>query len=543
MTSHDHKAFDQQVTQQSLRPLCLVMAAFYALMTIAHLIVLPSGTNQIVMTCVAGLSSVVSFLIYQWNARANHRHRLAGPMVISLLIIVVANCILHMWLFSDANQTPLFALAIVSFGFFIVSLPVLITMLAGVTISWFLVFKAIGDFALFEHYGFLMAIAVVAATMINIARMQNLRRLESERLQAMQQLQLVGQSHRAFLERVLQTLEPAICAVDADGGVALVNAAFGALVGKDPASATGLSLTELLTNSPLDALLETPLQKQTEIAFGRGKTWVLSETVLPGEQRKDNGRLIVAVDVSSRKFLETEREHLLNSVHEAQRLESLGVMAGAIAHDFNNLLAIIMGSLEMLGLQRPGNEHIVSASTATRDAAELARKLHSQARSETMVSEQIDVAGLLADTIKLLRSCTPRGIEFSSKCDVGLEIVADKLQLQQVLVNVAMNAAESYADGNGNVTMSASKVVASGDALNGQTFVEVKISDNGVGIGVERLPRLFTPFVTTKGPGRGLGLSASKRLIQDYGGEIDVRSAEAVGTTVTILLPAATTGT
>lgn len=535
MATRPQTAFAQRVTYESLPPLCSVMAVFYALMALAHWLVLPAGNARLIMVFLALATSVLSLGVRKWLSGTERGEQFSSLLVIFLMGLVLVNCLAHMALFRDASQSPLFALAIAGAGYFVASIAALLFIIAAIVGGWLIVYISLGDFTSFDNYLFLIVMAVAASITINIARIQNLRRLEAERLAVTQQLQLAGQSHRLYLERVLQSLEPGLCAVDGDNNIALVNRAFADLIGQPEESLTGQSLKGALIDLDWGASLLYEIVQPVDIELGLNRTITFSETVLPNPDAKSDGRLIVAVDISSRKHLEAEREQLLRAVSEAQRLESLGILAGGIAHDFNNLLAIILGSLEMLGLQNANDEHIESATTAAHKAADLTRQLLAHAGNDTEIRKPLNVSELLAGTIKLLRSCTPSGIEFVSRIDAPeAQVMADRLQLQQVFVNIAMNAAEAYPDGMGSVSVTVTELQ---NELDESSFIEIKFSDNGSGINADVMSRLYTPFATTKGPGRGLGLSASLGIVQRHGGELDIRSAGGAGTTVCVLLP------
>lgn len=531
----EQKSFAQRVTSETLPPLCTVMWVSYLLMAAAHVVFLPPGTPRLIMIGVALATSAVAFFVGRWLQVAQSLEMYATVVVGALIGLIVLNTALHMGLLQDPTQTPLFALTIAASGFFIASLLLLAGLIAAILGIWWLVYASIGDLSMLENYLFLLALSSAVSLTLSLARMRNLRRLEAARLRAAQQLQVVGQDRRIYLQGVLQSLEPGLCAVDSNGYVALVNTNFAALLDATPENLTGQRLADVPVNEALVPALSRRLTSPVEVVFGNNRTLRFSESRLPSENGIKGGRLILATDISSRKHLEQEREQLLRSAQEAQRLAALGSSAGRMAHDFNNHLAIISGSLEMLGIELPGNAHVSAGLEATQQAAALTRQLQGMAKQRDHAPQRLHLATLIEDTLTLIRGSAPRGIELQSRFDdADLYVSADPQQLEQVFVNLTMNAAESYQGAEGTVTI---VVASSVNPSNNQAIAEVRISDDGCGIDSATYNRLYEPFVTTKGPGRGLGLSASVEILQAIGGTLDVRSAAGTGTTVVMLLP------
>ena len=265
------------------------------------------------------------------------------------------------------------------------------------------------------------------------------------------------------------------------------------------------------------------------------------------------GRLVPAVHRELRESaVRRERRHLEDQLRAAQKLESLGLLAGGVAHDFNNLLTGIMGNasvaIEMLGSEsrvRPMLHEIVRTSER---AADLTRQLLAYAGKGRFVIEPLDVSELVGDISELLRSSVPRTIELMLDLDRTLPPVeGDASQLQQLVMNLILNAVEATGEQPGTVRVStATRQVHAADRLSGfrsdppapGVYVQIEVRDDGCGMNEGTKAQIFDPFFTTKFTGRGLGLAAALGIVRGHNGSIAVSSAEGKGSTFTVLLPA-----
>jgi PAS domain S-box-containing protein len=270
------------------------------------------------------------------------------------------------------------------------------------------------------------------------------------------------------------------------------------------------------------------------------------------------GLLEVNRDITSRLQLETEaeRERLQNQLHQAQRLESLGQLAGGIAHDFNNLLAVIINYAAFVAddLDAPAiaderrqamREDIEQVGLAAEKAAHLTHQLLAFARREVVQPEVVDVNDVVGDVEQLLRRTLGEHVELHSSLAEGLRaVLADPGQLEQILVNLAVNARDAMPDGGvlridtANMDID-EEYAASRPELSPGPHVRLRVSDTGTGMPPETAQRAFDPFFTTKPPGQGtgLGLATVYGIIQQAGGRAQIYSEPGVGTTITVLLP------
>lgn len=243
----------------------------------------------------------------------------------------------------------------------------------------------------------------------------------------------------------------------------------------------------------------------------------------------------------------TERHQLQDQLRQTQRLESLGVLAGGVAHDFNNLLTGILGNASLaeavLKPDDPGRPLLREVLTASRRAAELTQQLLAYAGKGRVHREHLDLAELVRDLMPLLRPSIPSGVEMVLDLEPA-PIRADAGQINQLVMNLAINAAEAVAEAvndTGTVVMTTRiEEIGSGEAhrLAPGSYACLTVSDTGCGMDEGTLGRIFDPFFSTKFSGRGLGLAAARGIVHSHDGSIIVESAAGKGTTFTVRLPA-----
>ena len=246
-----------------------------------------------------------------------------------------------------------------------------------------------------------------------------------------------------------------------------------------------------------------------------------------------------------------KREQLEDQLRHVQKMEAVGQLAGGIAHDFNNLLMVIIGYstfvAETLGEADPLVDSVHEISGAAERAAALTQQLLAFSRKEVVQPQTIDLNQAVPDLVKLLRRMLRESIE----CDLDLAPGAwttniDRSQLEQVIVNLAVNAGDAMAGGGTLRVATENRVVDEEDArlragLVPGDYVVLTVTDTGEGMGPEVAARAFEPFYTTKprGSGTGLGLATVYGIVTQAGGHIDLWSEPGSGTTATVYLPAA----
>ena len=244
----------------------------------------------------------------------------------------------------------------------------------------------------------------------------------------------------------------------------------------------------------------------------------------------------------------TELRRLEHQLRQAQKMESVGTLAGGVAHDFNNILSIILGYTSMIKRGRIDpmkfDESIDTITKAAQRGATLVKQILTFARKTDVVFESVKVNDLLADIVKLLGETFPKTIEFKINADRTLPtIVADINQLHQVFLNLSVNARDAMPNG-GTITLSTEMV--QGLSLQGRfpearqsEYVHITVADTGSGMDEPTRIRIFEPFFTTKaqGSGTGLGLAVVYGIVNSHHGFIEVLSKPGKGTSFHLYFP------
>lgn len=275
--------------------------------------------------------------------------------------------------------------------------------------------------------------------------------------------------------------------------------------------------------------------------------WMLSRGKVCSDSSALPCRVVgVGIDITDQKRSEEKLRH-------TQKLESLGVLAGGIAHDFNNLLVGIMGNASLasdsLPVDHAVREQLDEIVLAGQKAANLTRQMLAYAGKGRFVIQQLDLSTLVRDTERLLRSSLLKNVDLHLNLGSDLPCVeADAGQMQQLIMNLVINAAEAIADGqSGTVSVGTSlqhldkSVVDSpmgGQEITPGNYVALEVQDSGTGMDEATQARIFEPFFTTKFVGRGLGLSAVLGIVRSHKGILKLVSTPGKGTTFQVLLPA-----
>jgi len=260
----------------------------------------------------------------------------------------------------------------------------------------------------------------------------------------------------------------------------------------------------------------------------------------------------VKEDITARKAAEAAQALLQAELAQAQKLESVGRLAGGVAHDFNNMLGAILGLTELvmldLGPGHPSHGDLLDIRSAAQRSAELTRQLLSFARRHPIRPQVVDLNDAVAGMLKLLRRLIGEDIELAWRPGAALwPVEVDPSQIDQILANLAVNARDAIA-GVGRLTLATANVevdaarLAPHPAARPGPYVQLTVADTGCGMDADVLAHMFEPFFTTKEPGKGTGLGAATvyGVVTQNAGFIEVQSTPGQGTTFAIYLPRTT---
>jgi len=339
-----------------------------------------------------------------------------------------------------------------------------------------------------------------------------------------------------------------------EGQIVLINPAATRMFGYSASEAIGLDWTALFDVPPDKVQLEKDLAwKQA----GDGGSVEISTVLLRKDGRKFPAQghiaVIAGTDQTQMAVVSlfrdmTEEIKRRESSLRLQKLEAVGQLTGGIAHDFNNLLTIISGNLELLegSISNAEDRELVSRATRAADSgARLTRRLLTFARRRQLAPEVINLNEQVRSMTELLHRTLGATIELQTSFARDLWLTrADAGEVEAAVINLAINARDAMPNG-GKLSIRTANAILEGDEVGFEgpliagDYVQISVSDNGIGMSKDVLGRVFEPFFTTKPPGRGtgLGLSTIYGFIKQSGGNITIYSEPAVGTTVNLYFP------
>jgi len=364
------------------------------------------------------------------------------------------------------------------------------------------------------------------------------------------------QKQRQLLTQAIMQSSEAIMILNTEGKVEMCNPAAAEVYGEVQDSMVGQAMAELRGGKVGD-----PLYNEIISTIQRGKTWEgevrlprLDDTRLVArraapvldEQGKVQYQIVVDRDITKERQQQEKMEHV-------QRLESLGVLAGGIAHDFNNLLTAMMGHAALAHTQCDAtantHKHITAIEQACDQAASLCQQMLAYSGKGKFVTEPINLSDLIHDMTRLLEVSIHKNVTMLYELTPTLPCIeGDLSQIQQIVMNLIINANEAIGDRNGNIILATGVMQADSQYLNSiyfqkenlpeGSYVYLEVSDTGCGMSEETKNRLFEPFYTTKFTGRGLGMSAILGIVQGHHGVIKLDTKEGQGSSFKVLFPA-----
>jgi len=382
-----------------------------------------------------------------------------------------------------------------------------------------------------------------------IALLERFAQLASLALQNARLYEEVQRSEEMY-RRVLENSNDLISLVDLDGRITYANAAHERVLGYRVDELVGMEASALADpDEPALALEGTPPPNPTRRLRRRDGTWAIFEgstVLLRNSAGGPELTLVFARDVS-------ERERVSEQLRQAQKMESVGRLAGGIAHDFNNLLTAIGGYAELSVLDLEAGEttavleSIEQIRRASGRAAELTSQLLAFSRKQVLHPRPLDLNEVVSDMATMVARMLGEDIVLTSEFDPGLwTVLADPTQIEQVVLNLSINARDAMPTGGSlsirtaNLELDAEQTPPHPELAPG-AYVALTVRDTGTGMEHELAERIFEPFFTTKnvGEGTGLGLATVHGIVSQSGGTVWVESRPGHGTAFTICLPRA----
>jgi PAS domain S-box-containing protein len=364
--------------------------------------------------------------------------------------------------------------------------------------------------------------------------------------------------HGIRLQAVLDTAVDGIILIDANGSILTFNPACERLFGYQPSDVIGQNVKMLMPpaySDHHDAYISNYKRTHDPKIIGIGREVFAQRkdgTVFPiylsvGEARQEDQPIFVGIinDLTDRRATE-------DRLRRSQRMEAIGQLTGGIAHDFNNLLAIVLGNLELLletaDLSIDVRALALEAMDASERGAELVRRLLAFARKQQLEPRAFNLNERLPDIVQLLGRTLGEAVQIDTRGSEDLwEALADPTQVDDAIVNLAINARDAMPDG-GNLIIETENVFLDSeyadqhlDVTAGE-YVMLAVTDTGTGMTPDVAARALEPFFTTKpaGRGTGLGLSQVYGFVKQSGGHVSIYSESGHGTTVKLFLPRST---
>jgi PAS domain S-box-containing protein len=348
--------------------------------------------------------------------------------------------------------------------------------------------------------------------------------------------------------RIVETAHEGIWLIDAAARTTFVNRQMAEMLRCAVVEMRGALFADFLVAEdrwivgPDLARRRAPGGNQHEVRFRRrdgADLWALVELTPFFDDDAYTGALAMVTDVTERRAMEAQ-------LRQSQKLEAVGRLAGGVAHDFNNLLTAILSDAQVLaeelGPDDPLHTEAAEIEAAARKAALLTRQLLAFGRKQRTEPRVVEVGEILASMDRMLRRLIGEDVELTTVASAGLgRIRVDPVQLEQVLLNLAVNARDAMPKG-GRLAIEAMNVDGPGvdaGAPRDRRWVMVAVRDTGLGMSPEVQAHLFEPFFTTKEPGKGtgLGLATVYGIVKQAGGEVRVRTESGRGTSFEVLFP------
>ena len=350
--------------------------------------------------------------------------------------------------------------------------------------------------------------------------------------------------------RVFEAMTDALVVFNSDNIIRVANSAAEDLFGKR--SLTGLSLPKISVGTEINGQLQANIRasysgpKRITVPLDSGAERILSISTSTLHDGRDAavGSICLISDVSEQH----QNDELLR---HAQKMESLGVMAGGVAHDFNNILLAILGNLELGSLKleknSPALPYLDQVARAAHRATDLVSKMLTYTGGVNVEKKELDLNTVIREAKALIPPDLAGTIEIELDLSDDLPaVLCDRIQLQQMIVNLTTNGLEALGNTNGTISVSTDlkdvdaefiKDAQFGKSMPNGVYVRLVVTDSGEGMSAQTLQKIFDPFFSTRFIGRGLGLPAVSGAVRAHGGILKVKSSPDEGSSFTVLLP------
>jgi two-component system cell cycle sensor histidine kinase/response regulator CckA len=356
---------------------------------------------------------------------------------------------------------------------------------------------------------------------------------------------------------LVESLGEGVGLFDAQGRVVFANQSLAGMLGVERDELSTKAFSEFLTEESRRMLAigtpNTGERRSYEVVLERDASMLLlvTETRLEPSGSFDELTLRVVRDLTDRVVTERRQRDLERELQRSQAFQSLAVMAGGVAHDFNNLLCGVVGNAEVALRKVPSDASpllsrcLTEIITFAGEAAQLSRQMLAYAGRRSLAIQALQINAELSAALRLLHATVESKAHLVLELGEGLPAVgADGFQLRQVVTNLILNALDAMEGKRGTLTLRTEFVRL--EAPRGQpygvsagSYVKVTVSDTGSGIRSETCERLFEPFFSTKGAGRGMGLAAAAGIVRAHHGWLGVEATSPQGTSFGVLLPVA----
>jgi len=362
-------------------------------------------------------------------------------------------------------------------------------------------------------------------------------------------------------QAILDGIRSNIAFVNEDMKILWANKTAADSAGKLPSQMIGKKCHSLWADSdkpcdgcPTIKAFKTKMSEQTTMVTPDGRVWEEKGEPVFDAQGNLIGVVEIALDITERVRAEEERESLRHQLLQAQKMEAIGTLAGGVAHDFNNLLQIALGYSEILlngkDPDHPDYRNLHTINTSARRGADLVQRLMVFSRKGDTKPRALDLNHEVTQVKKLLGRTIPKMIAIELSLESWLPVInADPVQVEQILLNLAINAKDAMPESGGKLTIETRKVTLDEEycrmylqAKPGH-YVMISVSDTGHGMSQETMQHIFEPFFTTKGVGKGtgLGLAMVYGIMKHHEGFINCYSELGHGTTFRLYFPVVST--